>query len=213
MWMITKILSFISQLVFPYYCFICKKEVATQESICTSCLLTFRRSYDTPYPYITSIYSFKDPSIKKIIHAIKYFHRKDLIAPLSHALIDEIKKKDTEYVLVPVPMPKLRTYMRGYNHIEALANLIHTKTGLPIDVNLVLRNPNHSKKRQVMMKSRNERIKNPHNAFIVNSSASIHGKKIILLDDVTTTGATLQEIRKLLLQHGAKEVEAYTFAH
>ena len=214
MWMINIIFSkcsnFIIGILFPPYCYVCKKE---NTQLCDSCLQHFAQAVDTPSPYITSIYSFKDPHIKKIIHAIKYFHRKDLITPFAKIMSSEIlkEKEYTTYILLPIPMPPLRKYTRGYNHTEALAQQIHTETSLTLRTKTLLRNPCVSKKRQVQTKSRKERMRNQHNAFIVNEP--VKGMNIILIDDVATTGATLLEARRVLLEHGVSRVIAYTIAH
>ena len=192
---------------FPSYCYICKIEGS---AICSSCLKKRTLAIETPSPVITSIYSFKDPSIKKIIHAIKYFHRKDLVAPLVAALADEILQKNTTgYVLVPIPMPLLRKYIRGHNHAETIAYEISHYTGIPLRKDLLSRAV--TKKRQVTTTSRYERLKNQHGSFSVNKD--VLGMSIFLIDDVTTTGATLLEARRLLLKKGASHVEAFTVAH
>lgn len=202
--------AFIIGILFPPYCYVCKKE-STQ--LCNHCLQHFTRTIDTPSPCITSIYSFKDPHIKKIIHAIKYFHRKDLIVPFAKIMSSEIQKeKDyTSYILLPIPMPTFRKYIRGYNHTETLAQQVQREISLPLSTTTLLRNPLMSKKRQVRTKSRKERMQNQNNAFIVNQL--VKGMNIILIDDVVTTGATLLEARKVLLEHGALRVVAYTIAH
>ena len=214
MWMIknifTKCYSFIIEIFFPSYCYVCKEE---NVSLCMHCLGRFTKAIDSPAPYITSIYSFKDPHIKKIIHAIKYFHRKDLVKPLAKILSIEIQKeKDyTSYTIIPIPMPTFRKYIRGYNHTEELAKQIHKEILITVSTKTLLRNPLVSKKRQVKAKSRNERIRNQNNAFVVNEP--MKGMSVILIDDVTTTGATLREARRILLEHGALRVIAYTVAH
>lgn len=208
--LIFKYSSYIIEIFFPPYCYVCKKE---NKSLCDECLHTFTRAVDTPAPYITSIYSFKGSYIKKIIHAIKYFHRKDLIAPFAKILSDEIRKgKDYyTYTLVPIPMPPLRKYIRGYNHTEELSKQITKEISLHTINTILTRSSSGSKKRQVRAKSRRERLHNQRNAFTVSSP--VNGMNIILIDDVTTTGATLHEARKLLLKHGASRVIAYTIAH
>jgi competence protein ComFC len=214
MWMINNIFSkcsaFIIGILFPSYCYVCKKE---NIQLCDHCLQHFTRAIDTPSPCITSIYSFKDPHIKKIIHAIKYFHRKDLIVPFAKIISSKIQKeKDyTSYTLIPIPMPVFRKYVRGYNHTEALAQHISKEISLTLHTKILRRSHLVSKKRQVLAKSRKERLRNQHNAFTVTSS--VQGMNIILLDDVSTTGATLLEARKILLEKGASRVIAYTIAH
>lgn len=208
MWMIKKITETLLLFLFPSYCYLCKKE---NGSICIDCIQKRARSIDTPAPFITSIYSFKDPSIKRIIHAIKYFHRKDLIRPLVTPLAKELNARTlSDHVLVPIPMPRLRRYMRGYNHAQAIAYELSLQTNIPVLHDVLVRS--QSKKRQVTTRSRKERIKNQHGAFSVTTK-NIVAMRIILVDDVTTTGATLLEAREALLHHGALSVEAVTIAH
>jgi competence protein ComFC len=212
MWMIQsrikKFILFFSSVLFPSYCCVCGKEGSP---LCEVCLLKRTQALNTPAPWILSIYSFKDPVIKKAIHGIKYFHRKDLITPLTGVITKEILENplQTERVLIPIPMPKIRTYIRGYNHAEAIAKKIGEQTGLAVRNDILVRH--FSKKRQVTTRSRRERIQNQRNAFMVIQDVA--GMNIILIDDVTTTGATLLEARKLLLKHGAAHVEAFTIAH
>lgn len=227
MWMIIQIKSFVSHILsaildtlFPPYCYMCKKE---GESLCGECLSSIKKPIDTPYPYIISVYSFKDYRIKRIIYAIKYFHRKDLLAPLARALADTLSQEATVpqnvYVILPIPMPTIRRYIRGYNHAEAFAHdlvkYLHTvpsqEHGLRYCVDTTILTRISSKKRQVLTTSKRERLLNQRNAFMVRKDIS--GKNIILLDDVTTTGATLSEARRILILHGAKSVRAYTIAH
>lgn len=211
MWMIKLYLSKIITILFPPHCYGCHKE---NSSLCAKCLETCRKSIDTPALYITSIYSFQDPLIKKLIHAIKYFHRRDLIEPITRELVKELKATDyllqaTNWVLIPIPMPLIRKYMRGYNQAELIALELSKKCSLSINKKLLVRLS--SPKRQVITKTRSERLKNQHNSFKVTDDIS--GMNIILVDDVTTTGATLTEARDTLLKAGASTVRAVTIAH
>ena len=206
--MLTKILTTFSCIFFPSYCYVCKKEGA---SLCTICLSKRKLAESTPSPCIISTYSFKDPVIKKIIHAIKYFHRKDLIPPLAEALAKEISsiESNQQKILVPIPMPTIRKYIRGHNHAESITKIIAEKTNIPFDTEILQRTT--SKKRQVTTHSRSERLQNQHNAFTVHKN--VKNLHIILIDDVTTTGATIFEARRVLLKKGAASVSAATLAH
>ena len=212
MWTIHSLFQKIAYILFPKACYSCRKEGF---SLCASCLVRCRQPIDTPYIYITSVYSFKDPLIKRAIHAIKYYHRKDLVEPLAEGIVQTIKKDSNydltkdQWILVPVPMPQLRKYMRGYNQAELIAQELARKLSLPLRKDLIVRV--RTPKRQVMTKSRSERLKNQHASFKV--TGDIGGLYILLVDDVTTTGATLHEQRKILLKAGAKNVRAVTIAH
>jgi ComF family protein len=152
--------------------------------------------------------------MKKIIHAIKYFHRKDLVLPLTKAVAQELTKNNqipnlSDSILIPIPMPLLRKYIRGYNQAELIAQELSKRCLIPYTTKLLHRKGNH--KRQVTKKTRSERIKNQHHSFIVKGD--VNNLNIILVDDVTTTGATIIEARNELLKAGAKSVRAITIAH
>lgn len=213
MWMIPPFITKIIAVLFPPRCLGCNKEGF---SLCAICLERSRKSLDTPTIFITSIYSFRDPLIKKAIHAIKYFHRRDLVEPLTTLLATELKSEFANpsplvdnWILVPIPMPSLRKYIRGYNQAELITKALAKQCSIPINTTILTRL--HSPKRQVITKTKNERLRNQHNSFKV--TGDVRNMQIILVDDVTTTGATLIEARKALLQAGATTVRAVTLAH
>jgi ComF family protein len=200
--------------------------------VCESCLRKCTKSIETPYLYITSIYSFKDPFIKQAIHEIKYYHHSDLIEPFAKEMsiclkkvLDESRSMEQEssklnptishelsaidWVIVPVPMPRLRKYIRGYNQAELIAQAISKKLSLLIRTDLLIRS--RTPKRQVRTKSRTDRLNNQKNSFKV--IRCVKNLNIILVDDVTTTGATISEAREILLKSGANNVKAVTIAH
>lgn len=196
------------QILFPPRCFGCGKGTV---SLCARCIRLSRKSLSSPYPYITSIFDFKDPLIKRVIHASKYYHRKDLLPPLVLELAQELKHvPDIHlYALVPIPMPRIRKLLRGYNQSELIAQQLSTLLSIPASTSILgrIKTP----LRQAVTKTKTERMKNQHGSFgIVDGAYSTH---IILIDDVTTTGATLVEARNILLKNGAQSVLAYTLAH
>lgn len=201
--MIANIFSFL----FPSRCLGCGTPDA---ALCERCIILSRKSLSTPEPYITSLFDFKDPLIRRAIHAIKYHHRKDLIAPLALALAKELGKTvHEESILVPVPMPAFRKFMRGYNQAELIAEVLGKELGLPVWNDVLTRNK--ISKRQAMIATRSERLRNQNGSFAADNKA--HHERFIVVDDVTTTGATLKEARKALLQKKASHVEAVTLAH
>lgn len=206
--MLTRILS----LLFPPQCYLCRGK---ETLLCSSCLLARQRSLETPSIYIHAAYSFKDKGIKKIIHGIKYYKRKDLIDPLithihQRGLFSHlISPSKITPILVPIPMSPFRKYMRGYNQAERIAHSFGKIWNIPVATDILIRKNIH--KRQVTTHSKKERLTNQRGAFEVMKS--IHGKTILLVDDVTTTGATFDEARKALLAHGASKVTAIALAH
>lgn len=206
MWMMNSLIQSIVTFLFPVQCFICKKN---RDVLCRDCLRSILPPLDTPHHFIFSRYSYKDTRIKRVVHAIKFFHRKDLLTPISQELVTLLPEKRDDWVLVPIPMPSLRRMLRGYNQSELLAAKLGTISGMPIDTSLLKRKSSPS--RQVRAHNKKERLRNQKNTF--RSIKNVVGLNIILIDDVTTTGSTLFEARKILLSGGARSVIAITIAH
>ncbi len=192
--------------LFPTHCFVCKKSDVV---LCDKCLHAMHPPLDTPHHFISARYSYKDKRMKKIIHAIKFFHRKDLIRPLSRELLPLLPHINGNLVLVPVPMPRFRRLLRGYNQSELLAHTLSSLSGIPVDTSILIRRT--SPARQVTTHNRKERLRNQKNTFITYKDLT--GREIIIIDDVTTTGATLSEAKKVLDRAGASKVHAITIAH
>lgn len=204
--MIFSVYNWFLNTLFPKACFACTKNNVT---LCDSCIRSMRRNIDVQAPNVLSVFSYKDPLVKKMMHAIKYYHRKDLIPDLTRILAEEMTDKNYTGIFVPIPMPRIRKYVRGYNQAEHIATLLSEKYNLPIEKNLLIRLS--SPMRQVEMKTRAKRLSNQKKTFTVKKD--VHGFDIILVDDVTTTGATLTEATKTLFAAGAKSVKAVTLAH
>jgi competence protein ComFC len=107
------------------------------------------------------------------------------------------------YLLIPVPLSRSRLAWRGFNQAEALAGIIY-KQGFGLDKNFTdLKRIKYSRPQTKLNKK--ERIENVRNSFQWRGG-KLDGKKIILVDDVVTTGSTLNECAKELKRSGAKEV-------
>ena len=148
---------------------------------------------------------------KKLIYQFKYQpYLKDLAKTLASILVEHFVisgKNDEEFwengFLVPVPLDKKKLKIRGYNQSEELAKELSKILKLPlISDNLI---KIKSTKSQMELPKR-EREKNLENAFVIKNPAELAGKKIFLVDDVYTSGYTMQECARSLRAAGAKEV-------
>lgn len=110
-------------------------------------------------------------------------------------------------LIVPVPTATSRVRQRGYDQAKLLAKELSQQARLPY-ANCLIR---HGQAHQVGA-GREQRMRQLRNAFRVKSSPLIKNAHIILVDDVVTTGATLEIVAKLLMQAGASKIEAITFA-
>ena len=169
---------------------------------------------------------FKEGPIREMIHNLKYNGVAELAGPLSElmakALQDNFhfpifnsqlvsnfhsKKLKTvncelKTILTFVPMHWSRQAKRGYNQAEILARAVGAKTGIEV---LEMLKKSKQTKRQAEL-SGNRRRKNLQGTFELKTSTNIKNRKIIIVDDVATTGATLNECAAVLKASGAKEV-------
>ncbi len=110
-------------------------------------------------------------------------------------------------VVMPVPLANRRLFQRGYNQATLLARPIARAFGVPMNLGSVSR-----KYRENMgHKTHAQRAQNIHNVFTVRHPDKIRGKRILLVDDVMTTGATFNELRRVLVDAGAAAVYGVTF--
>ena len=194
-----KIFKNILAVLFPQKCLGCKKE---NEILCSNCLLKINRP-DTPYLNGIHIASnYQDAVLKKALWMLKYQGVKQLAKPLAELIRERIwKKLETEnWLLVPVPLSKNKLRHRGYNQAEMIAGELSGNVRADI-----LFKKFHTKS-QVEVKNKEERLANIIGSFEIKNPEKIKGKKIILIDDVLTTGATMSEAKKVLKSAGAKKV-------
>lgn len=112
--------------------------------------------------------------------------------------------------MVPVPLHYTRLIMRRYNQSALLAKELSRLCGVPADMFSLIKNK--ATKPQARFSNRNSRIKNIKGVFMVKNAEKIKDKRIVLIDDVFTTGSTARECAKVLLAAGAKSVDVLTVA-
>ncbi len=161
--------------------------------------------------------SFDNKIIKQAIHLFKYPpFLKELSKPLSCLIINQLKLLNnitsyfSDFVFVPIPIAKKRMLFRGFNQSQELAKEI--SIFLNIETKNILTKKINTPPQTTL--SKNQRIKNILNVFSTDKSFENAGsnKKILLVDDVFTTGSTINEAARILKENGAKEVWAITIA-
>lgn len=190
-----------------FFCPLC--EAGTSDAkLCFSCLPPHSKNKfyldRLIYPF-----SYKDRPIQKVIKAFKYHFIKDLEIPLGHLIIDYLEKIKKQIdlkdlILIPVPLHKRKYNQRGYNQSELIAEQIIScfeKSEILTDV---LKKEKSTKDQANLKEDR--RLENLKCVFVCSKPWLVSGKKVILIDDVYTTGATMQECAKVLKEAGANEV-------
>jgi ComF family protein len=148
---------------------------------------------------------------KKLIHQFKYQpHLKDLAETLSSILIEHFIKTGENTneiwqnsVLIPVPLDKNKLKIRGYNQSEELAKELSKVLQIPVISDCLIKIKSTAPQMEL---KKEEREKNLENAFQIKNPEEFSGKKVFLVDDVYTTGSTMQECAKILKNSGAKIV-------
>jgi ComF family protein len=142
-------------------------------------------------------------TFREIIHHLKYADRVSLAGPLGNILKQCLESHEFKGTLiVPVPLHRTRERIRGFNQAE----LIASRLGLPVDNRLLRRRKDTPSQTGL---TRNERKRNLAGAFEV--SGKVRGT-VIVVDDVYTTGSTMNEVSRTLKRAGAERVEVLTVA-
>ncbi len=180
------------------------------------------RSENIPnHDWIHPIFQYRDKRIKAVIWELKY---KENILPLGiigKIIYEEIVSvmsdiiifdNNAEFLIIPIPMTEKAKIERGYNQSELIAKAI-----IENDVQRkLLYAPQWFTKiketpKQSHSESKEERVKNLIDCFWADER--VYGKYVFLIDDVVTTGSTLSEAKKTLMNIGAKDVFAFTISH
>jgi ComF family protein len=147
---------------------------------------------------------YDNPILKETIHYFKYRYIKTLALSLSWILMTKLKnssllKNANDWLIVPVPLAKKRLKYRGFNQAELLAINLSKWLGIPLSSVIIKRTKFRAP--QMQIQNQKQRKKNIEGCFSVNYDldlAFLKNKRIMLVDDVATTGATLNECAKVL---------------
>ena len=150
--------------------------------------------------------------VREIIHEFKYarqIHLRHLVAHWLRAALDDERLRDISFdLIVPVPLHPARQRERGFNQAGLLAESLSAETSMPSTP--VLERIRYTTTQTAL--DRSERMENLHNAFRLRKNADVRGLRVLLIDDVLTTGSTLSECARVLKRAGAISVHAATAA-
>lgn len=150
--------------------------------------------------------------IRDLIHSYKYNQRTHLRYPLALLTLEGVSRFLTDqnpHVIVPVPLHRSRLRQRGFNQAVLLGSVLSRQLSLPMLPDALVRT--RPTEPQIELSAAERRL-NVKGAFSVNRTGLVAGKRILLLDDVMTTGSTMDECAKELKKAGADMVIAATIA-
>lgn len=150
--------------------------------------------------------------LREVIQRFKYEGKTFLVRPLAqlvtHIAAGLADNHDSEFI-VPVPLHPRRLRQRGFNQVSLLARQLGSKLRLPVDYSLLKRSRWTEPQTGL---SRKQRAKNVKGAFDLSNQKKVRGKNVLLLDDVFTTGETVNQCVRVLRDGGAREVTVLTVA-
>lgn len=204
--------------VFPRRCILCGEQ--EKRSVCEACFGNLAAERPHPSPWITSTVSYEDKAVQKIVRHLKTYPDTELIARIASGMRDRIIESCAEAmmmhgltraILVPIPIHQSRFRERGYNQALLLAKELEKLLDHMPVVELLEKIRKTDK--QALIHARNTRLQNPKGCFRTFPIRPRNDTLIILIDDVSTTGATLAEAKRTLMQSGWHHIIAATFAH
>lgn len=211
-------------IAYPRYCACCKNRLSTNEmGFCPICILKMarycektiggRERLDSIYicTGLDSLFLFQKAGlVRSMIHDYKY-HGNQLLGPiLARMAVRKFKWQCDDYdLIVTIPVDPMRLMNRGFSQTDVLAQTISKETGIPFIKGLLSRRFNSHSQAKL---SGHERAENVEQAFKIKKPQEIVGKRILLIDDILTTGSTLSTVGELLEYTGACSIRIFTLA-
>jgi competence protein ComFC len=225
-------------LLYPATCAICRKQVKAGEYLCVGCdakivriVPPFCETCSEPFAgsindsftcancahrtihFVAAVAAYRGRGIARdVIHEFKYnrqIHLRHLLARWLFAALDDERLSGHRFdYIVPVPLHPARQRERGFNQASLLAELLSKHASIPCRP--LLKRIRYTTTQTAL--DRSERMENLHNAFRLRKNADVRGLRVLLIDDVLTTGSTLNECARVLKRAGATTVHAATAA-
>lgn len=220
--MFGRILNSILSVVFPPFCILCGEALDEfRIKVCDACwdglkkLPSFvieNKVYTDYLDMLVAVYIFEE-IFQRVIHMIKYSGFKSIAYELGYRAGKELRKVPQILeceVIIPVPLNPIKKRERGYNQCEILARGFSECVGIPVDAGFLVR-------RRYTVSQTNlgveDRKRNVEDAFSVSrNKKALKGRRVILLDDVVTTGATLNYAARALKSAGVERVTGVAMA-
>lgn len=218
-----------SDLIFPRPCAACSRPLLRMEDhLCISCIkdLPYTRSEDlsdSPIEQLfwgklnleaaSAMWHFqKGGKVQNILHRIKYRGDRKLAKHVGRLMANRIKASERFNscdLVVPVPLHRSKLRKRGFNQSELIADALAESLGIELRTDLLVR---QSATETQTKKNRIERWRNVGEVFTVTNPEDLNGRTVLLIDDVITTGATLEACALPLSEHQASGLSVYAAA-
>jgi ComF family protein len=190
-----------------FFCRRCRMPFANrfpldEEGVCRLCRTGGNR-FDAAYTF-----GAYDGALRRLIHLLKFDGVQSLAGPLARRLAEALPRQEEFDRIVPVPLHWSRRFSRGFNQAELLASELSERTGIPVAFALRRRRRTDSQSRLTA----SQRRRNMAGSIRLRRLRNVAGLRILLVDDVLTTGATMNACAAALKRAGAARVTVLTVA-
>lgn len=212
-----KITDFILDLIFPNRCGFCDDFIAWDKLACDECInqIEFtndyiRKDFDGNFTVCISCVSYEGTAKEGLLN-LKYhkgFNTAKYLLPSLVKRLENVGITPNIDLVTCIPMNSKRLDETGYNHAEVIAKILAKSLGVSHNFKILGKNKSTNRQHDLTRAERLEAVKGSY--YLKTKFPDIKGKTILICDDIITTGATLSECSRLLLQAGAKEVYCAT---
>lgn len=224
-------LSDLLSLIFPRYCYACLTALVRGERyVCTECRIKLpytnlhahpdssnmvsRRFWGkVPVKHVLPYLYFRRAGrVQRLLHQLKYKGAEELGEAMGNWYGSELQGHGYDQhfdLILPVPLHPRKRRQRGYNQAESFARGLAGQLEVPLNSHLLVREKHSATQTQ---KSREERWQNVEGMFRVRDKAPLLDQRILLADDVITTGSTVEACAAVLLQAGCREISVAAIA-
>ena len=207
------------QELYPSYCIFCGKSTKNDSYACENCLsiLQYYRVHKLPnqrerffYDNAWALFVY-DGLIRKALLNYKFHGQRYLSRFFAHQLFQKARELSIQAdIIIPVPISFSRWFQRGYNQSEQLARRLSQKMHMAFLQRVLIKTKDNT---QQSLLQYEERMNNVKNVYRVKKPEMIQKKKVLLIDDIYTTGATVNECARVLKKAGASQVIVLTVAY
>jgi ComF family protein len=195
-------------------CPACEDSITDKGFLCFACRETRQSRLDG----LIAAVSYEDPAARKMVHNFKYRFVSDISQPLAKLICRALIRNDIALpdFIVPVPLHSKRLRWRGFNQSLLLAKHVSKELAPLMEIKILdILQRKYYNRPQMNVKNHRERLENVKDIFGLRADTdekNIKNKIILIIDDIATTGATLEECAKVLKSAGAKKVFAAVVA-